>query len=280
MIRNNTTGHDVDLGEIAAGLTQADIPVMLDNSGGGVMCLYLGDTFTDAAGDRRYPLIFGPGWLEYVGNDANHNPVYRSIASTDELSYVPDDDGDSESVYITPGANQQQIVDQLAAAYRKLPTRPIRVTIIERADSTIDVHATNCPDVTTSFYPGEVFQRRDIVNVTSQADVLVVVWETEAGENEWNDLSIGRADTRFHTCLNHLPHGDDHDVYWKGNHGAHTADDADWDYQTAPETVPPVAVRSWFRLANPTRSAVGPCPCECNSGGFCGGCGHAGCGRR
>ena len=23
---------------------------------------------------------------------------------------------------------------------------------------------------------------------------------------------------------------------------------------------------------------VGPCPCECNSGGFCGGCGHAGCG--
>ena len=25
---------------------------------------------------------------------------------------------------------------------------------------------------------------------------------------------------------------------------------------------------------------VGPCPCECNSGGFCGGCGHAGCGRR
>lgn len=25
---------------------------------------------------------------------------------------------------------------------------------------------------------------------------------------------------------------------------------------------------------------VGPCPCECNSGGFCGGCGHAGCGSR
>jgi hypothetical protein len=22
------------------------------------------------------------------------------------------------------------------------------------------------------------------------------------------------------------------------------------------------------------------CPCECNSGGFCGGCGHAGCGGR
>jgi hypothetical protein len=23
-----------------------------------------------------------------------------------------------------------------------------------------------------------------------------------------------------------------------------------------------------------------PCPCECNHGGFCGGCGHAGCGGR
>lgn len=26
--------------------------------------------------------------------------------------------------------------------------------------------------------------------------------------------------------------------------------------------------------------ATGPCPCACNSGGFCGGCGHAGCGGR
>lgn len=25
---------------------------------------------------------------------------------------------------------------------------------------------------------------------------------------------------------------------------------------------------------------TGPCPCECNRGGFCGGCGHAGCGGR
>ncbi len=28
------------------------------------------------------------------------------------------------------------------------------------------------------------------------------------------------------------------------------------------------------------RRPVGPCECECNRGGFCGGCGHAGCGRR
>lgn len=30
----------------------------------------------------------------------------------------------------------------------------------------------------------------------------------------------------------------------------------------------------------PSPPAVGPCPCACNSGGFCGGCGHAGCGGR
>ncbi len=28
------------------------------------------------------------------------------------------------------------------------------------------------------------------------------------------------------------------------------------------------------------RWAAGPCGCACTSGGFCGGCGHAGCGRR
>jgi hypothetical protein len=27
-------------------------------------------------------------------------------------------------------------------------------------------------------------------------------------------------------------------------------------------------------------SGAPPCPCECNRGGFCGGCGHPGCGRR
>lgn len=29
-----------------------------------------------------------------------------------------------------------------------------------------------------------------------------------------------------------------------------------------------------------TTRSPGPCPCCCNTGGFCGGCGHAGCGRR
>src|SRR6266540_6503513 len=29
-----------------------------------------------------------------------------------------------------------------------------------------------------------------------------------------------------------------------------------------------------------SRWAAGPCGCACTSGGFCGGCGHAGCGRR
>ena len=28
------------------------------------------------------------------------------------------------------------------------------------------------------------------------------------------------------------------------------------------------------------RGGTSGCPCECNSGGFCGGCGHAGCGGR
>jgi len=34
--------------------------------------------------------------------------------------------------------------------------------------------------------------------------------------------------------------------------------------------------RQQTRLPRPVR----PCPCACNQGGFCGGCGHAGCGGR
>lgn len=33
-------------------------------------------------------------------------------------------------------------------------------------------------------------------------------------------------------------------------------------------------------IAPQRRRAAGPCPCTCSSGGFCGGCGHAGCGGR
>lgn len=32
--------------------------------------------------------------------------------------------------------------------------------------------------------------------------------------------------------------------------------------------------------AGPIFPRIQPCPCACNSGGFCGGCGHAGCGGR
>ncbi|MFD8723960.1 hypothetical protein ACFV2H_39900 [Streptomyces sp. NPDC059629] len=34
------------------------------------------------------------------------------------------------------------------------------------------------------------------------------------------------------------------------------------------------------RQATPRGGMRGSCPCPCNSGGFCGGCGHAGCGGR
>jgi hypothetical protein len=35
-----------------------------------------------------------------------------------------------------------------------------------------------------------------------------------------------------------------------------------------------------IKLMQSYKLKVPPCPCECNSGGFCGGCGHAGCGGR
>jgi hypothetical protein len=45
--------------------------------------------------------------------------------------------------------------------------------------------------------------------------------------------------------------------------------DEDRRYQAAYDAMP-----------NARASWPGPCPCECNRGQFCGGCGHAGCGGR
>ena len=42
----------------------------------------------------------------------------------------------------------------------------------------------------------------------------------------------------------------------------------------------PGRTRSVPRPRPAARRAAGPCGCACTSGGFCGGCGHAGCGRR
>ena len=58
-------------------------------------------------------------------------------------------------------------------------------------------------------------------------------------------------------------------------------DDTGWDAAVMPATPEVRAeVLAWEqrveRTLRPRR--VGPCSCACNSGGFCGGCGHAGCG--
>lgn len=44
----------------------------------------------------------------------------------------------------------------------------------------------------------------------------------------------------------------------------------------------PTPVEGLVTFADDTRYgwSVGSCPCECNRGWFCGGCGHAGCGGR
>ncbi|GAA2658753.1 hypothetical protein [Streptomyces vastus] len=56
-----------------------------------------------------------------------------------------------------------------------------------------------------------------------------------------------------------------------------TAPDPDPD-----DTPPPTTARVLAPVGQPTarRCTQGRCPCSCNSGGFCGGCGHAGCGGR
>lgn len=54
----------------------------------------------------------------------------------------------------------------------------------------------------------------------------------------------------------------------------YTAPEADHTEQPVPHVSAPCGPR-------PSRGrSAGRCPCPCNGGGFCGGCGHAGCGGR
>ena len=62
-------------------------------------------------------------------------------------------------------------------------------------------------------------------------------------------------------------------------------DDDDTGVETRPRLAEVVARSQRSSVTDPTWRAdysrtTGPCPCACNSGGFCGGCGHAGCGGR
>lgn len=62
------------------------------------------------------------------------------------------------------------------------------------------------------------------------------------------------------------------DGHWEAFYSVVGREPVDADEELANEM-------SWHGSAQPLRS-TGPCPCECNRGGFCGGCGHAGCGGR
>lgn len=73
---------------------------------------------------------------------------------------------------------------------------------------------------------------------------------------------------------------------YMGSHGMAVEEITDWHIAgSGSDSVSAVinALEGRGKAETPServRRWVGPCSCECNSGGFCGGCGHAGCGRR
>lgn len=56
-------------------------------------------------------------------------------------------------------------------------------------------------------------------------------------------------------------------------------DDAYWDRKIQEREREEDERVARYKMERDTRAIRG-CPCACNSGGFCGGCGHAGCGGR
>lgn len=112
--------HDVSLDAIAALLHKAGVPAFVENSGGNVMCIYIGPTHKDETDSDRFALLVGPGYQDAPPDGQVGPPLWLNMATTDELFYGPDDDGDSEQPAFPAGATEVDIANTLAEAYRNL----------------------------------------------------------------------------------------------------------------------------------------------------------------
>lgn len=83
---------EIKASEIVEGLVRRGIPAFVEHSGGGCATIYGGESYVDAAGDQRWPVLIGPGAWHAEGG-----PSF----DTAELFVGPDDDGSPDYVEAT-----------------------------------------------------------------------------------------------------------------------------------------------------------------------------------
>lgn len=107
---------------------------------------------------------------------------------------------------------------------------------------------------------------------------VVTIWEVDAVDAiDATGIAEGALSHMIHT-LNTSGSRRSPVIEWQHSNG--------YEYRAALLRGPAevgVALRNHYldlSVHQPRREADVGCPCVCNSGGFCGGCGHAGCGGR
>lgn len=82
-------------------------------SGGNCATMFIGVPYRDASGDARFPLLAGPGWM--TAEDAEF--------STEEFGFGPDDDGESEGMWVTPESTVDDIAEMIVTALQGMAPR-------------------------------------------------------------------------------------------------------------------------------------------------------------
>lgn len=91
---------------ILKGLHDAGIPAYAEQTGGGTATLYIGNTHKDENGDDRWQLCAGPGSFDGPGWI---NPRFDTV----EFNIGPDDDGESDSLYVPEDWDEDRCVKEM-----------------------------------------------------------------------------------------------------------------------------------------------------------------------
>lgn len=86
---------DINMLDVTRTLLAQGVPVELENTGGGVMCIYAGPKRTDASGETRHAALLGPGYCR-ENEDATSGMDF--MLDINEMYLGTDDEGETDPV--------------------------------------------------------------------------------------------------------------------------------------------------------------------------------------
>ncbi|MFG1872112.1 hypothetical protein [Micromonospora arborensis] len=143
----------IDMDEVVKHIEAAGVLAFVGHSGGGCATIYAGrlPDLPDAHGDRRYPVMVGPG--AFTAPDWQ-----RPYSDPGDFCFGPDDDGDTMPVQIPDGTPPEKVAELVVAKVRQIEGQRKRLAeAVEAAGEAFWAEiAKHFPEVTSGdFGPDE-----------------------------------------------------------------------------------------------------------------------------